>query len=29
VFPFAGLADALRAKWEGHHAGNVVLHPAG
>jgi hypothetical protein len=29
VFPFANLTDALRAKWEGRHAGNIVLHPAG
>ena len=29
MFPFAALTDALRAKWEGRHAGNIVLHPDG
>ncbi|MEO7328757.1 MAG: NADPH:quinone oxidoreductase family protein [Minicystis sp.] len=27
TFPFAELCDALRAKWEGRHAGNLVVHP--
>jgi NADPH:quinone reductase len=28
TFPFDGLAEALRAKWEGRHAGNIVVHPS-
>jgi NADPH2:quinone reductase len=27
AFPFSELTAALRAKWEGEHAGNVVVHP--
>jgi NADPH2:quinone reductase len=27
TFPFAELRDALRLKWEGRFAGNLVLHP--
>lgn len=28
TFPFERLAEALRAKWEGRHPGNIVVHPS-
>jgi NADPH:quinone reductase-like Zn-dependent oxidoreductase len=29
VFPFAALAEALRAKWDSRHPGNIVVRPSG